>query len=818
MIKKRYLAPLFILGGAAILSAWLAKTHWAAVLETASLERRFTYRGECRADSNLVLVLWDDSSAAKLEPDHAFRETMAVVIHGLAKMRARVIAADFRFEERIESFSDSLLSAAFSKAPNGVTGFWPRRLYEPDEAVTNPAKRTLEINEYQGFLRASKAVYILPELRHSRARLGHISFSDDTVAMKARFVPLYIVGDTTRAAFALESAQICFGITDRQIKVIDGKLALLPAGREPIRIPMNKFGEYEINFLGAEAAFARRHSLHEVYDLCRKVIADTTAQAVHRDFTDKIVLIGSIIDDDVFVTPFSEMLPGVFIHATVIDNILREQFLTRSSRSTEWAIMLVVGVLMFWLFTATRLEIQYLGAALLLAGYAVLTFVVFDQALIVTPIIPVTGFILTATAVQSVYLLTAARQRQKIIKMRIREIVNTRTQLRLRKQFHAMVPSPHWFFVIDTRENPHDCVFIYWLKRVDAGDPGLAPFEPEIKVSRPVQRNTLNKLEHDIQNLWQRYSRGNATSAGGATALDEELKNIGTRIVNDFGLKQIFRELFDRSDSALPLKLAVTNLKIPWHWAFIGHNKRFLCENFSLGFTFFDSDKERFPGLARPEPKHKPGNAAGKMALLFYGDWQGHPQKQLQHVHRHMIKLNEQLLLQDCSTMVIREKSQDFLNLLTKACSEGCNLRLIHYTGHAEKGFLHVGENDYLPSDSLAENSDLAFPSRPLVFLNACSSGQLSEKRDKMDNLCTAFLACGAGACIVTNFDVYEKTANRFAQIFYGYFVAQNLAAGEALRLTIHELAKPDKKHDYDPDHDLTRYFYALYGDPTVKF
>jgi CHAT domain-containing protein len=180
--------------------------------------------------------------------------------------------------------------------------------------------------------------------------------------------------------------------------------------------------------------------------------------------------------------------------------------------------------------------------------------------------------------------------------------------------------------------------------------------------------------------------------------------------------------------------------------------------------------------------------------------------------------LQEQLTWQDCSTLVVREKCQDFLNRLTKACAEGCNLRLIHYAGHAEKGFLDVGENDYLKSNTISGKLGLSFPSRPLVFLNACSSGRLPDKWDKMENLCTEFLACGAGACIVTHFDVYEKTAGRFAQIFYEQFVARNLTAGEALQLTINELGKPDKKHDYDPDYDITRYFYTLYGDPTIKF
>jgi len=815
MIKIRYLASLFILGGAAILSMWLAQTHAANILEIASIERRFVYRGECNADSNMALVLWDDSSAAKLEQGQAFRETIATVIGGLAKMQARVIAVDFRFEERKTPFSDSLLCAAFSQASNAVTGFWHRKIYEPDDSVTNPSQRAFGVNEYRNFLRASNNVYLLPELRRSHSRFGHLSFSEDTVTTEVRSVPLYITSDAPRAALALEIAKIYFGITDQQIKVHDGKLVLLPAGIEPIRIPINKFGEYEINFLGTDTAFAPRHSLHEIYNLCRRVIADSAAAVVNRDFTNKIVLIGSTIDEDIFVTPFSAFLPGVFLHATVVDNILREQFLIRLPRGSAWAILFVVGAVLFGLFSKCKLEAQVIGVILLLIGYTALTFMVFDHARIMAPLILVMAFVLLSSALQGAYLHLTALKRQKIIKESILKIANARAQSRLRKQFNSLVPSPHYFFAIDAQEYREEYTFISWLKFFEVDHPGIAPFEPEINVSLPVHHQVINKLEHDIQKLWQRYFQG-IESAGKRTAnLRDEMKKIGGRIANEFGLKQTFHELFANNGERHPLKLAVNNLKIPWHWALSDQSKDLLCEKYPLGFTFFDSTKEPSPTFDQFQPKQ---NSASRIAVLFYGDWQGHPHKRLNHVRDHIIKLQELLIWQDCSTLVFPEKSQDFLNCLNKACAEKCNLRLIHYSGHAEKDILDVSENDFIKSNTISGKMGLSFPSRPLVFLNACSSGRLPEKWAKMDSLCTEFLACGAGACIVTNFDVYEKTAGHFAKIFYDYFVTNKLNAGEALRSTINDLGKPDKKNDYDPDYDITRYFYTLYGDPTVKF
>lgn len=823
LILRRNLAVLIILGAAALLAMLLAKTRAARTLEIASLEYRFVYRGPQSADSNLVFVLWDGLSKSKLKRDKELRSSITTLIRGLAKMQARVVTVDFLFEERKESRSDSILCEVIENTPQAVTGFYHYEAVNEPQAVPL-TQNAYDIDTYKNFFIASDTVTLMAKLHYSKARRGHTVFLKDTVTYEIRSVPLYIKSDVPRAALSIETVKTYLGITDKQIKVTGNKLALFPAGREPIRIPINTFGEYDINYLGAEDVFANRHSFYDIYNLCQAALADTSPVLINRDFTDKIVFIGSILDDDQFVTPFAHSLPGVFIHATTVDNILREQFLIHLPQGTEWGILGVMGILLFWLFSKGKLGTQALGVAVILTGYTVLTFIVFDHTRIVAPLFSVATFVLLALTFQGVNLYVVTLNRQQANKERIRRLAHDIDRiadvraLKLSRQHY--MPSPHYFFAIDAREERDEYTFISWLKFIKSAAIGIGPFEPEIKVSLPVHSTDVNKLEHDIQRLWQRYSQGLETAAArnNSLSLDEEFKKIGGRVFNEFGLKPTFNELFNHHIPHLPLKLAVNNLKIPWHWAFHEPSRSMLCEKYPLAFTFFDSAKEPPPQLEPHEPKPVPNTAAGRMAVLFYGDWQGHPKKHLHHVRDQIVDLQKQLTWKDCSTLVVRDRCQDFLNRLTKACAEGSNLRLIHYAGHAEKGFLDVGENDYLKSNTISGNLGLSFPSRPLVFLNACSSGRLTEKWDRMDNLCTEFLACGAGACIVTTFDVYEKTANRFAQTFYEHFVTKNLTAGEALQSSITDLGKPDKLNGYDPDYDITRYFYTLYGDPTIKF
>jgi adenylate cyclase len=88
-------------------------------------------------------------------------------------------------------------------------------------------------------------------------------------------------------------------------------------------IPTDETGRLLINYLGPAKTFPH----FSISDVLRGKLAKGT-------FTDKIVLVGSTaIGADELRTPYSPLYPGVEIHATVIDNILTQKFLT----SPEWS-------------------------------------------------------------------------------------------------------------------------------------------------------------------------------------------------------------------------------------------------------------------------------------------------------------------------------------------------------------------------------------------------------------------------------------------------------------------------------------------------
>lgn len=102
------------------------------------------------------------------------------------------------------------------------------------------------------------------------------------------------------------------------------------SGRKKIIIPTNPMGEMYINYLGPGKTFPE----YSIVDIIngRKDLAPRSA------FRRKMVLIGptAIALADLRVTPFDKAIPGVNIHATVIDNMLSNQFLEKPWWSDIW--------------------------------------------------------------------------------------------------------------------------------------------------------------------------------------------------------------------------------------------------------------------------------------------------------------------------------------------------------------------------------------------------------------------------------------------------------------------------------------------------
>lgn len=106
-----------------------------------------------------------------------------------------------------------------------------------------------------------------------------------------------------------------------------------------IDIPTDEAGRMLINYLGPAKTFPH----YSIIDLIKERIPP-------EEVRDKIILVGATATGiyDLRVTPYSTVYPGVEIHATVIDNILNQDFLLKSAWTTffDFCSITIFGLVM----------------------------------------------------------------------------------------------------------------------------------------------------------------------------------------------------------------------------------------------------------------------------------------------------------------------------------------------------------------------------------------------------------------------------------------------------------------------------------------
>ncbi len=309
---------------------------------------------------NIVIVGIDDASLETFGRWTDWpRSLHARAIDNLSKAGAGVIGLDILFTDR--SAEDEMLAGAIRNAGNVVlpligTG-------------AQPSSRP-EIN-YAHILSP------VPPLGELSANIGHANLSPDPGG-PVRRLPLVITDSQGQVypAYSLAVLHTLFAVPlPREYQRQEGTLHILDRD-----IPVDNNYLLRINFTPDDAG--------------RPYIS--YGDVINGDFDpaeveNKIVLIGMTATGelDKWAVPVSSgKVPGVYIHAVTIDNILREQFLTEVGTGVNLAVLLLlVGISGFAL---PRLGLRWgsLTVVGLFAGYLVASFLAFENGYILNSLYP----------------------------------------------------------------------------------------------------------------------------------------------------------------------------------------------------------------------------------------------------------------------------------------------------------------------------------------------------------------------------------------------------------------------------------------------
>lgn len=389
-------SPLKITIGIIVLAISLLIVNFSFLhfMELKTLDLRIRSRGNLSSGGETVIVAIDEKSVKELGRWPWPRTTIAKLIKTLKESGAKVIGFDIVFSEpddnsslqtiagltqdvrkmgladarllsllnskKVGADTDAALAQAIEKVKNVTLGYFfhtsvkeaghltARDIAAEVEHIAS-SKYTLikaaKIVNEAALVHAYAAVPNLPSLSAVAENSGYFNaFPDSDGAI--RWSPLVIkFGDSYYASLAismltqyLEWPMVTLSLNEFGVEGIK---------MDTIQIPTDDAGRMLVNYLGPAKTFPH----YSVVDIFKGSIP---AEALRG----KIVLVGATATGiyDLRVTPFSNVYPGIEIHATVIDNILHRNFLTQSWWTNFLDVMCIIALGLAMGFIVPRLN------------------------------------------------------------------------------------------------------------------------------------------------------------------------------------------------------------------------------------------------------------------------------------------------------------------------------------------------------------------------------------------------------------------------------------------------------------------------------
>ncbi|WP_375760425.1 CHASE2 domain-containing protein [Corallococcus exercitus] len=378
-----------------------------------------------------------DPSAASQVRAEAVRTLDRVLQESPGAFTAAPALAEWRrtWAARASDTGDAALAAALARTPRAVQGVivYPssdRDLFAKQQAERAPllaphllrgffspltpgASIARDFTAVPGWRNAS-AQLPLPELARASSRLGFFSAVPDADGTLRRLPPLaklegeggFLPSLDVQVAAAYLGAQVEPMLDPDTDRLVGLRLRRQHHAHRFVPLPESE-PFLLINYPGDSGVFPTL-SLGDVVD------GRFDPAAVRG----KAVLVGLTLTGnfDQRVTPFHELEPGVFVHAAMLSNILRQDFLVRPAFAwrLEAAFMLAAAWLLARLVTRVRMAWMLGAAVLLVLAYLGVDQLLFGAGVQVATVLPVTSLLITAVGLLFLSYLTVDQEKARL--------------------------------------------------------------------------------------------------------------------------------------------------------------------------------------------------------------------------------------------------------------------------------------------------------------------------------------------------------------------------------------------------------------------
>lgn len=339
------------------------------LIELKTLDARFTLPLQAIENSpDIIILAIDDNSLEFLGEELGSwpwsRTVHADVAKYLADAGASAIVFDLMFLQHKKGFEqeDLKLAATISKLNNVYVAmnFDSREESNSIEVLKTIEKLSINVKNLSNIdyseLTFTNCRTIIPELLHATTKIGIINHSRDDDSISRRNALLFKYHDRYYPYLAL---RVAIDMISKKIKKPIKELVITKENYLVVgdtNIPLQNDGKMLLNWYGPSQTF-EYIPIWKVIKSIKQIKEDIPPVLnLEETFKDKVVLIGATASSlfDIKTTPYSRVHPGVEFQATVLNNIIAKNFLTRA----PWYLNLLICLILFILTGISVLKIR----------------------------------------------------------------------------------------------------------------------------------------------------------------------------------------------------------------------------------------------------------------------------------------------------------------------------------------------------------------------------------------------------------------------------------------------------------------------------
>ncbi|WP_375724994.1 adenylate/guanylate cyclase domain-containing protein [Arcobacter sp. KX21116] len=376
----------------------------------------FEIRGEIPTTKKVVIINIDEKSINKLGQWPFSRDHMAQVLANLTNAGAGIIGIDIIFSESDRSSpsymakklniqgefrdNDQLLAAVIYQTPT-VLGYYFTKDLSKNTKPVPVTKFTPAASPH--LLNFENVVTNISPIQENAYSSGFFNAFNDQQGKIIKMPLLLQYKNKIYPSLVFEMVSIASNTSS--VKIVQDNYAISGVKLSNIDIPTDNSGFMRINFRGAKGSF-KYISFLDILN----------GDFDPKDINGKFILIGSSITTlaDLRSTVYDLALPGVEIHANMIDNILKGDFLYEPTFGKAIDILVifiltvVLGTLLLFLSSTDIIVVILLLSTIL---YSLYYYLLFSQGLILNLFYPIVSIILTSLS--AFYINYQKEQKQK---------------------------------------------------------------------------------------------------------------------------------------------------------------------------------------------------------------------------------------------------------------------------------------------------------------------------------------------------------------------------------------------------------------------